>query len=59
MQLALAAKVMGVTITLSPGRTSNAVADKWRPEVALFTATAYLAPTYSAKAASNSLILGP
>ena len=50
---------MGVTITLSPGRTSNAVADKWRPEVALFTATAYLVPTYSAKAASNSLILGP
>ena len=51
--------MIGVVITLSPGFKSSANAFKCSAAVPFETATAYLDPTYSAKASSNSLIVGP
>jgi hypothetical protein len=58
-QLAEAAKVKGVVITLSPSFTPKAIVQRWSAAVPLATATAYFAPIYLAKLVSNSLIRGP
>ena len=58
-QLALAIKVSGEVITLSPSFTFNAMADICRAAVPVARATAYLTPVYFAKACSNSSTLGP
>ena len=59
MQLADAAKVIGVVITSSPGRISAAEQAACKAAVPLETATAYLQPTYSATACSNCSTFGP
>ena len=46
-------------MTRSPFFRPKAKTDKCKPEVALFTATEYFAPTYEANLSSNSLTLGP
>ena len=58
-QLAEAANVIGVVITLSPGFNPKDKTAACNAEVPLLTATAWFTPIYSEKAFSKSLILGP
>src|SRR5262245_26362808 len=55
----VAMNVMGTVITSSPGPTPAASSARCRADVPELTATQCWAPTYSAKAASNSATLGP
>jgi hypothetical protein len=59
MALAVAAKVMGVVIASSPVEMPATAQAAWSAAVPLDTATAYLAPQYSATFLSNSSTLGP
>lgn len=56
---AVAAKVIEVVITSSPGPTPAARRARWRPAVAELRATACLAPTYSQTSCSNRAHFGP
>ena len=53
MQLALAAKVIAVVITSSPGPIPAAIHAQCKAAVQLLTATACLAPVYSSTVLSN------
>src|SRR5262245_57668718 len=55
----VAMNVMGTVITSSPGPTPAAKSARCRADVPELTATQCLAPTYWAKAASNSATRGP
>ena len=59
MQLADAAKVIGVVITSSPSLMPAANEAPCNAAVPLDIATAYFTPTYLPNFSSNSSILGP
>ncbi len=56
---AVAGQVIGLVITSSPGSTPTASKERWRAAVPDATASAYSAPTYSAKRRSSSAAFGP
>ena len=57
--LAVAAKVIGGTMTSSPGARSRAATAAWSAAVPLDNATAWRAPTFAANASSNRPHRGP
>ena len=59
IMLTVAAKVMGVVITSSPGCSFKASMVRCRPAVAEESGTEKRAPTYCLNASSNRFTLGP